>query len=421
MVEQRSSVGCVRRAAWLAVALFALDACGSSKHHEPGSDSTGGEGRGTLLVLDTVHAPVSGVQVLVNGAVVTTDENGEATLPSGLPASYDLAVVSNSHVYAFVGLKTRSPSVVLANQYLSAELAHTRLVLPIPADLDLNQQILLTVAVIGEDAEHQDYGGNFGNTEIDEDVYWVGSPSATVSAEAFLVDVEPSSGAITDYVGYATQDWPNAGGLELTWSPTFGPMPVDTTNVEFAVDLPAGAIFDFDEAFVTETSGRSGKMASTQNGATAKLLVPNLPGAHYDLQGLTHDTESSFVAEAHGVAPGATAHAQALTGPKQVAPADRATDVTADTDFTWTAPEGAIHHLLAYTADAGPYLEYSITSAVPSVRIPDLGALGLPFPAGRTFAWSANTDYGQSSLDTYAAGERSTGWGYSKPRSFTSK
>lgn len=388
--------------------------CGQSTQVDtPGSAEQGGH-PGTLLVLDALKGAAPNVRALVNDVVIETDATGHAVLPPDLPAAYDVAVYSGPSVYAFVGMTTRSPTVVLTNQYLNPKLAGASVDILNPADLGPDQRVLFTIGALGAEAAHQVTGWSSDSGGAYLGVNWIGPSSATLSVEAFLVDLEPTSRQVLDYLGYATRDFPDADGLEATWTPEFGPMPFEVTTAGFEVELPEGASFDFTAASLFEASGRSGPMGSA-DAASATFLLPKLPGATCYFSGLTYDDDSAFAAEARDVAFGSVAHARASKGPTALAPADGAT-VSVDTEFSWTAADGAVYYLLAYTTDDGPYLDYTIATSSPSARLPELSSLGLPFPVGRRFDWSAHSELGHASLDTYAAGEPPNGRGYSYSR-----
>ncbi|MEI9938599.1 MAG: hypothetical protein WDO69_15385 [Pseudomonadota bacterium] len=157
--------------------------------------------------------------------------------------------------------------------------------------------------------------------------------------------------------------------------------------------------------------------------ASADLLVPDLPGATFDIFAAIYGPGGSYQTVMHAVSAGATIYAEGGDGVQQLAPVSELENVTPKTDFSWSGQPGSVYELLAFSdSTTQPSYDYLVTTTASSARLPDTRALGVPFPAGATLQWLVRSERGYASLEAYAAApEAETGTGYqtsgrSRPR-----
>jgi hypothetical protein len=250
--------------------------------------------------------------------------------------------------------------------------------------------------------------------------HWLGSSVVHFSAEAFVVDVDHDSRAPIAYSGYATRSWDVAPDTDLSWTPDPAPSPFATEPIHVNLSVPSGYRFANCNVSALEESGRQihflGQLRSFE---PEDLVVPDLPDTTFTVgaNAGSDATGDGFTAVAAGVHAGDYVTLEAHRGPMQLLPDDGAV-VGPDTDFTWTGSDGAVYRL-AITANDGDAMQlYVIQTTDPSARLPDLSALGMPFPAGQTLAWQVFT-YDGLTLDGFAASAQYGSYGSSSRRTGT--
>jgi hypothetical protein len=412
-------------ARWCSLAAFgvvlATLGCGEGRRSTPGASPTESpDPRGRdeeLLVLDEFGRPFVNTPVLVDGTLTVTGDDGFAALPE-LGPSYDVSFVTDDHAFVFEGLRSRAPVLELPSLGPD-ELFGTTLQIQKPADLGDDTAIRFMAGV--KDTEltpHLTYSTNDSDVELE--VVWPGMRSETLSAEAFLVQINPLTEEPLVYLGYAAEDWP-AVAPSVTWAPGFTAPPFDTAPVHVELTLPDGASVQYYEAEASDGSDRRGPLgyslgnpgSTSAANATADVLVPDLAATTYTVFAHTSAAEGGFVAQSpDGVHAGDSIRLVARAGPVALTPASGAV-VDSNTDFTWTPVESAVHYLFIFPVDDGSSFDITLATTEAQAHLPDLSALGLPFPAGRSIRWLANAVTGVATLDAYAAGAPSRGYGYS--------
>ncbi|HTQ02242.1 MAG TPA: hypothetical protein VMI54_00245 [Polyangiaceae bacterium] len=384
---------------------------------------------GELLVLDEVGVPMPSVPALVDGAVVYTDADGFATLPE-LGASYDVAVAPASdpnelRVHVFGGLRSRAPVVELDGERSSSGAAKSVLLdIDKPANLGDDTALTFTIGVDGVAPKDELLLYTNSDSDVSAALGWNATSSTTLSAEAFLLQIDPLTEEPLAYLGYAAGAWSDPAA-NLTWTPDFAEPSFDGSVLHVEVTHPAGASVTSYDAQAIEGSGRHGSLGfaladpslSDATSAVAELLVPALPDTLFYVTAVTSADDSTYTYYAEspaGVLPGDDVELAAHAGPAVLAPADGGV-VAPDTNFTWTPDDGAIYRVFVFDSDdVGAHFEYVLETAEPHANLPDLSAIGAPFPWGRSFAWEVNTLDGVASLDAYAAGSVDAhGQGYS--------
>jgi hypothetical protein len=408
-----------------AVLVVWLAGCGESVEHLPSGVGPAGtpgtpptDHTGQLLLLDQYKLPYANMPVLVDDTLVTTDADGYATMPA-VGDQYDVSVVAGDLAYVFHGLSTRSPVVRLVVSGTGAGVSSMSLAMASPPLRD--DQTLVYSAGFANIAEDQQFFGTSIDAEgLSLEGHWAGSSPVTFSAEAFVVDVDPSTGGPLAFTGYASRSWKVTPGAELSWTPSPTAPPFATAAIQVSVSLPAGAQVTSYDVWAREASGRQSHLGPIVSFAYTdeKVLVPDLPGAVFDVIAGTGDGTSVFEAEADGLHAGDQVTLEAHSGPVPLSPEDGA-DVSLDTDFTWTEDEGAVYRLFLTAHDGDKTRTYVIVTTEPTTRLPDLTALGAPFPSGQELSWQIFSLPGVAPLDHFAADGHYGSTGYSMPRTAT--
>jgi hypothetical protein len=369
-----------------------------------------------LRVVDQIGSPVADALVLIDGALVTTDADGQAT-SSDVRATYDVAVVFGTHAYVFLGMTTRSPLLELRHS-VAVALTSTATV-ELLGDFRTTP-LALVAGVTGTSPDEQtgyfrptNQGGSIGMT-------WRGSSAATLSVEAVVTETDESTGTFSPFgntIGfssYAKQTFDAVPDADLMWQPELTPVPFDTVPIHVGTDAAAPGLIEY-SAEITESIGPLGVLATVGSGASADLPVLDIPGARYVIsadiavpQDDENTADTSVHAEQRDVEPGASVQLKTAPLTLNIAPGDHSI-IEPDTTFSWTAGEGAVNVLYVLGNDTDAQFYYAIATQERSARIPDLSPLGKPFPAGRNLTWSVGSEFGHASIDTYAAGERSNG------------
>jgi len=414
--RRRRTARATRDAAACLLALGALG-CGGRAHDEARS---GKRDKQELLLLDSLGQPVPGWQALIADQLVTTNDEGRAELGE-LPASYDAVIVVGSSVLAYLGLQARSPTIEFPNSRVGSN-DHGASVYISKANATPNHPMYYAVGVTGEGISRQTLGYNGDEKSNWATISWAGSSEVTLSAQAFLADVDPQTGSVLGYSGFASKTWPNAGRQNnVDWTPEFEAPPFKAKTIHVELTLPPDVSVRWYSVNLRQPSGESGPIGTAYAGPSADLVVPDLPGATFDIFVVLHGPGNDYQVRMRDVTAGSTVHAEGGNGLQQLTPEDGLTGVTPNTDFSWSAQPGSVYELLAFT-DSGiePYTEYFVATAATSVRLPDTSALGLPFPSSATLEWLVRSERGPASVDDYAAAPYSaTGTAFSDYRTFT--
>jgi hypothetical protein len=405
---------------YAAVCLVAqgIAGCGGRAADEAGGAT---QGKNELLLLDGLGEPVAQTRALIDGKVVTTDDQGRAELGT-LPASYDAVIAVGTDVRAFVGLKARSPTIEIADRELDPSNEHVARVNISRASTPPNQSLYYAAGVTGGNISRQTLGYNGDDKSSWAIIRWAGAGDATLSAQALLADIDPRTRSVVGYSGFASKIWPNAAQQSTAdWSPEFEAPAFETKTIHVELSLPDEVSVGWYSVSIRQESGETGPIGAFYSGASADLLVPDLPGATFDIFAALSSPVGSYQIVMRAVSAGATVHAEGGDGLQQLAPETGTGNVTPETEFSWSTGPGYVYELLAFS-DSTTQLNYNylVATTGSSARLPDTSALGVPFPAGLTLQWLARSERGYASLDDYAAASQAlTGTGFSDYRIFT--
>jgi hypothetical protein len=377
-----------------------------------GTHTVAPSGPAELVVLDQIGDPVAGTDILVDGAIVTTDAFGHATT-ADLPPSYDLSLVVGGYAYAFIGLATRSPLIRLRASIVPEQSSYATVAVANPDSIRDDDRIFFMAGVSGLSADEQYVRLNSNGYE---EVRWPGTSGMALATEAVLAELDDTQQNVLGYAAYAAETLAITPENYVTWNPTFGQVPFHTVPIHTSTDAPSeDTVFGY-QTWLYEASGSSGENAFADGVTSADVPVLDIPDARYYVTATIGHESGTFVAEQYDVRAGATVRLESGRAPEQIAPESGAT-VDLATSFGWTPSPGAVYRLLVYTDDSvEPFVQYDVATSEPGAVLPDLSALGFAFPAGRKLAWAASCHRGYASLDAYASGGRSHGWGFSDYR-----
>jgi len=124
-------------------------------------------------------------------------------------------------------------------------------------------------------------------------------------------------------------------------------------------------------------------------GTAFSYLVPTLPDSNtfVTLQAAGPNDEFAIVIRQGLAAGNSGVSLQMLAATSLAAPAPRATGVSLSTPFNWSRVPGNVHLLLAVQSGAEGQVLAVLTEGN-SATLPDLGALGRPFPRAASFSWA---------------------------------
>jgi hypothetical protein len=357
------------------VAAVAIAGCGSVSIAP--EDVTG-------TIVDITRAPWPGRQVLVGDTLTTTDEAGHFTVHNVSPP-YDLAIADPipwGEVY--VGMTDPAPTVV--SRGLAPGTQHGSMTLTVVLPAADTSTLLGWVVVEATDNVTKITAqpvttapGPVRTYNVD----WVGSPSAEVRIRAFQTQVDPATSAPVHYLGYDTTDLVLDDKGNVTWNASYKPPPFSESPLSVTVSLPEGYAISHTWLRMgsTDQFGTAGWIGSGAAGPEISLVVPDLPGAPFELD----VTAGDGYAVSRSYVPGLPAGTQKLAvqvepAPTVISPPDGATLGVGST-ITWTlGGPGAPYTELDVTEGKGQSI--FLYGGDGSVTVPDLSALGLPLPHG---------------------------------------
>lgn len=336
--------------------------------------------------------PLPGVAVASQGQSTVTDIDGAFEL-SGLSVPYDLTAWSVTDEAAIVYQGLRESEVVLGGFLTSvgpvarsATVTGTLTGEAIP--VGTNQ----IVAVCAEGLDGPAQGCDFVSpTETDFSVFvqWWGPETRSVRLHLLQIERDVS-GVPVAYPGYATHDVElTAGTTPSVADPIDLGAALDTTEVELTV-LSTSALYATIGAVQLGPNLATSVMVNNDGTAAFAVAMPVLPGATYTFLAATGTDDMAWVTGLTG----GSATLIVPDAPALVAPANMATGVTTDTEFTVSNPGGG--PLVWIWNDTATDYGLALLTTSTTVTMPDTSGLGLPLPAGATFDWQVIATGGDS-------------------------
>lgn len=369
-----------------------LAACGGTGPTPPTGVTVNG------LVVDLDDQPRQGLLVFIPGQP-TQVSGADGTFEfAGVATPYDLTIVdpTTDFAHTYVGLTTDSPAIKpLDAQLLAAsgdfganitgDLLHATLS-PLPANHGAR--------VCAEGIGRVVLGCANVTTGATFNVFprWSGNSSVTVRLRAVVYETDANGEATTVVAtgvssNFTVTDTDVLVGQDVTITDV-----TEQESVSVTTTVPPGYTLQGRQLIATYSDYASLGIASDAGpAATFTVVAPSLPGATHTLlaQALNDDAVAGNLTLAWRaqVDPLDPVSLELPTPPSLVSPADLATGVDATTQFTVNNPEGGVLTFLFQPEfpQEGPTIV--VTTSETETTIPDLAALGVPFPADADYGW----------------------------------
>ena len=254
-------------------------------------------------VLDSTGAPLAGALVLAGGSPTSTDEAGRFSA-AGVAAPYDVAVVAPStawpsrvwpHVY--LGMSDTAPT--LRVNYFAPTTPSCTLVVTLPATPSPLATSVHVEVPDGSPAVSYATSGEPSATQPSFSLRW--TAAAKVRVHAFQSQVDPVTMATVHYVGYDTTELELADGAALQWSPSWKPPPFSESVVTATFDVPPRTT----RSWGTSIRAFHTLLATSAAAPEGSFVVPELPGASFEITGIAAGDAGQSSTTLPGVAPGA--------------------------------------------------------------------------------------------------------------------
>ena len=388
----------------------ATDSTGSNTPDAPFANVDG-------TVLDVFGQPMSGANVRIGTAVMTTGGDGQFHF-TAVPPTYDLDVVTTEsgglkRLTGYRGLTTRAPQVqvsAFALQMTSVSGSFSGVTFP----LGTNQHIMLadTEEYFGFDQPTLPGGDDVKATTFSgATAVWFGK--TTFQGTIWAIEYTgTSTQAITAYNGYAriplslTAGTPGTvNGISLTplststLSGTVSSIPAGAGSASVSVALKHAA--DPFGHFVGGSTSTTGAFSLAAPNATGSISVNVVAQAGTSSAGVS----TSYTIWKANVPSNTTNVALAFpTAPSYGSPVNGATAVAGNETFTWSAGTPAGVYMLDISCgSAAPNYAATIFTAGTSVQMPDTSALGATWPGTESCTWKINFYSEAANVDAVTA------------------
>lgn len=377
----------------LATALaLLLAACGGTGPTPPTGVTVNG------LVVDLDDQPLPGLLVFIPGQPTEVSGADGTFAFDDITTPYDLTVVdpTTDFAHTYVGLTTDSPTIQPLGAQLQAtsrdfganvsgDLLHATLS-PLPA----NHEARVCVEGIGRVI----LGCSNLTTGATFNVFprWSGNTSATVRLRVVVYETDANGEATTVVATGVTSNFPVTEADVLVGQDVTIVEETEQESISVTASVPPGFTLRGRQLIATYSDYASLGIASDVGpAATFTVVAPVLPGATHTLltQALNDDTVAgnTSIAWRALVDPLDPVSLELPTPPSLVSPADLATGVDLMTQFTVNNPEGGVLTFLfqPQPPEEGPSI--AVTTSQTATTIPDLAALGVPFPTDADYMW----------------------------------
>lgn len=373
------------------VAIFAAG-CGSSA---PASVTV----HGRILVPGSATAiPNASIQV---GSVRTRSDADGWFVAEGIHVPYDLVISSHSGigiVSVFKGVTRVDPVV----PYLGVgDWTQQGTV-----SLTLSGLGAANVATAGWAGDAPSGGGAFGSASSPfvTRIFWAGRETTrgTVRVLTYSTDSGEVSGRPISYVGF--------GSLTTTVSSnqyageTLALSAIPTVSLAGTMELPDSYVPQFRALSIVFSDGAMLGVAPPNLGKTFTNLVPVIPDSSIHIEVDAVSDSSGAVGASWTGPPSASAVLRFIQPPILLSPSDGAR-VPANVELSWadTSAGASSVYVACYSPDNpyAPFLLMDLVTSETSVRLPDLGTLGLGLPPGGDCDWSVSRSSSQEDVDSY--------------------
>ncbi len=359
----------------------------------------------------TVHgtAALSGLSasVTIQGHTTSTAAADGSFTISGLTVPYDAIVysVAGGWAHEFRGLRSPNPvfdvnavypPIAIPPSPTARSTAVTGTV-STPDPVDASHPVVVCIEGVVDPRNGCDLLDSSSSYSMS--VYWDASEDPTMRIHALQVRLD-SSRLPRGYAYAASSQRTLQDGTPATVDLSLATTGV--TTISGSASLAVGYAFVGLGGMVDVAPNLALRLpiAETAVPATYALIVPDLPGASYDIFGLAVQGGMFTEVWRKGRPAGVTDLAlPAAAAPS--APADGAAGVTATTPLTATwAGGGALTFIVTPASGSNP--TYTVTTQSNSVTLADLVAVGLPLPSAASYTWSVTGSPGYDTGDLAA-------------------
>jgi hypothetical protein len=367
-----------------------------------------GESGGPMMqiiggVFDSRSVPVAGASVTVGDTTVRTGPDGRFSLQA--PSTYTAIVVleqgpgGHPTGYVFTPL-TRNDARLQLPGYTAPGALTATLKGSANFPTSLGGVGTIWVDVPGNVVEGRNAANVSGNLAtpgaFSIPVSWLGaaSPSATAYYLAWTPDTH---GLPTAYQGMDTLALSLTASAMDAWS-TAPSTAVASSTLATTIGITSGYSLEAVDVFVRAPAASQQAalvIADTTGATSATYTTPNIPNTALSLVATEgqpgdggSDRPSSTIFRGSMSTATGTVTENFIGPPTRSGPADGATGVTTDTNFSWTAFAAQnTTYVTAWVGTASGSPVIILVSPSTHTTIPDLSGLGLALPSGATYAW----------------------------------
>jgi hypothetical protein len=213
---------------------------------------------------------------------------------------------------------------------------------------------------------------------------WTGPASTTGSVHVLQVSAD-QLGLPTGFPGYGVRSGVTVDDATTTSAIDVTLAPPTSSVVTGAYQLPQDYVIDVKNVAVEFADGAFFPLGfDDSSGAEFTYVVPGDIGATVDVLAEISGPGAFVIGRKTGIPPGATDVTFPLPkGAPSLAPADGATDVDTQTDFSWESFPGGVYVVTLATPPPGP--TYFVVTRDTHASIPQLAAL--PVPGDTHYDW----------------------------------
>jgi len=336
-------------------------------------------------VIDFLGQPVALVPVTIESTTVTTDAQGQFVIEN-VPDEYSASLVvtltgarSGSYAWVYEGLTRRNPTLqVYRGRSDVSKQVRFNLVSGV-----FGEPPFTSVTFASPDGLQQ---MAFTSAASERSVNWYGPPSTLGRLHALRWDADAED-LPTAYQAYGTQELTLDSATTSTQMVEVGMAEVDIPSRTISAEVTSATTTDRENyVFVHFASNGAIRVAREYTaGASSSYVVPTLEGADVTVAAAAGRLPGRYSIAHDQVAAGETSVALELPNPPtQIAPADLASMVNAQTNFEWSAgaasPSGVF---LLHIEDTGVYRGVFVLTT----------RTRLPLPSPPTFNLRANTEH----------------------------
>lgn len=404
---------------------FTLSACTSVEIAGPVSGT----------VIDNLSQPTPGVRVQVGSTLVTTDASGHFSIPS-VESPYDVTLVpeDGADPYLYLGLTTHEPTLRIFDRPLNpvTKTQSTTLLLDLPQVGSGSVQAGLVIEGPDDLAPPTvSFVSSTAPGQYPITIAWAGDATLAIRIQAFRYETDATTGAPKHYVGYDTVSLDVANGAPATWKASWKAPTFAESTLSVSTSLPDGYQI-LDSALVLRSKGAARGFpfaARSGGGPEISFVVPDLPGATFELQICTGDFESACCRTLPGLTAGAKGVPLEIErGPTLLSPAQDGS-FGIGTQLEWVKHgEGAVFVRLQPRESATGRPRYYLATGGDSAKLPDLTGLGVKLPPGLAYYLEVFRNGAIESVDElaekgpyYAPPDGASSWAYSMFHEVTSQ